>query len=169
MDRYTAQDIREAADNFWVGGVICEVKDESGRVVRQIKSEEVIAMLRQAADEQKRLDSILDAIEKEFKKQSTCRSCEWRGKSIRSEPACPCDNDENFSVYEIDIIDRLRQAADGTEQEEKREKKYEYAAMYEDGEVSGLHYVDIEPLKHGLHSNHRMVRREVGEWEEVDR
>ena len=47
---YTPQEMREAADNFWVGGVICEVKDEQGRVVKQIKDDAVIAMLRQAAD-----------------------------------------------------------------------------------------------------------------------
>lgn len=48
--KYTAQEMREAADNFWVGGVICEVKDKDGRVVKHIKHDAVIAMLRQAAD-----------------------------------------------------------------------------------------------------------------------
>ena len=48
--KYTAEEIREAADNFGVGGVICEVKDEDGRVVKHIKHDAVIAMLRQAAE-----------------------------------------------------------------------------------------------------------------------
>lgn len=48
--KYTSQEMREAADNFWVGGVICEVRDGQGRVVKQIKDDVVIAMLRQAAD-----------------------------------------------------------------------------------------------------------------------
>ena len=47
---YTAKEMREAADTFWVGGVICEVKDEDGRVVKHIKHDAIIAMLRQAAD-----------------------------------------------------------------------------------------------------------------------
>lgn len=48
--KFTAQEMREAADNFWVGGVICEVRDGQGRVVKQIKDDAVISMLRQAAD-----------------------------------------------------------------------------------------------------------------------
>lgn len=47
---YTAQELREAADNFWVGGIICKVKDENGRVVKHIKHDAIIAMLRQSAD-----------------------------------------------------------------------------------------------------------------------
>lgn len=59
MARYTAKDMREAADNFWVNGVICEVKDKDGHVVKHIKHDAVIAMLRQAAD----------AMEKEGKRE----------------------------------------------------------------------------------------------------
>lgn len=47
---YTSAEMREAADTFWVGGVICEVKDAEGRVVRHIKDDVIKAMLRQAAD-----------------------------------------------------------------------------------------------------------------------
>lgn len=48
--RYTSKELREAADTFWVGGVICEVKDAEGCVVRYIKDDVIKAMLRQAAD-----------------------------------------------------------------------------------------------------------------------
>lgn len=59
--KYTAQEMREAADNFWVGGVICEVKDKDGRVVKHIKHDAVIAMLRQAADTIDRLPSVIES------------------------------------------------------------------------------------------------------------
>ena len=56
---YTAKELREAADNFWVGGVICEVKGEDGRVVKHINHDAIIAMLRQAAD----------AMDREYKRE----------------------------------------------------------------------------------------------------
>lgn len=57
----------------------------------------------------------------------------------------------------------LRQAADMME----RDKKYEYAGKYSNGTVSLLHYECIDPLKSFVDEHHRIVRREVGEWEEV--
>lgn len=104
---YTAQEMREAADNFWVSGVISEVKDEDGRVVKQIKNDAIIAM--------------------------------------------------------------LRQAADALEREERREKKYEYAAKYGNGFVSELHSTTVGGTEYAKENKGfvGVVRRQVGEWEEV--
>lgn len=55
---YTSAEMREAADTFWVGGVICEVKDAEGRVVRHIKDDVIKAMLRQAANSNEELTNL---------------------------------------------------------------------------------------------------------------
>ena len=60
----------------------------------------------------------------------------------------------------------LRQAADVMEREEKRERKYEFAEKFKEGMVSYLH-ID-RPIDHGeICQGSIVVRREVGEWEEV--
>lgn len=107
---FTAQEMREAADNFWVGGVISEVKDEAGRVVKHIKHDAVIAM--------------------------------------------------------------LHQAADMMEQEERREKRYEYALysrplVSSSGDPVGEIFSSKEPVRRIMFPGDSIVRREVGEWEEV--
>lgn len=70
--RYTAKEMREASDTFWVGGVICEVKNNEGRVVRQIKDDVIIAMLRQAAaseEYRQYLDIEVTRLEDELRKR----------------------------------------------------------------------------------------------------
>lgn len=169
--RYTAHEMREIAErmsDYESGRFGLELYDLRTNCIESKATDDVASMLRQAADEKIRLDSILDAIEKEFKKQSTCRSCEWRGKSIRSEPACPCDKDENCSVYEIDVIDRLRQAADIME----HEKKYEFSVY--PPEVNGVFQyragaeLKAFMLKHAGIGEGTIIRRNVGEWEKVE-
>lgn len=103
---YTAAELREAADNFWVGVVICEVKDEDGRVVKHIKHDEVIAM--------------------------------------------------------------LRQAAEMMEREEKREKKYEYSFKMASGRLTNGSFSDEETARRFALYGDTVVRREVGEWMEVN-
>ena len=78
-------------------------------------------------------------------------------------------NDYNGATYEFTskfdecvIEEMLRQAADMMEREEKREKKYEYSSVLPDGSVSCVH---DDVMEAGYHA----FRREVGEWEEVDR
>ena len=65
--------------------------------------------------------------------------------------------------------ERLKAAlkhADMMEHEKKREKKYEYAQRYDDGLVSSWH--DSEMIDRTLIlDDSDVVRREVGEWEEV--
>lgn len=63
----------------------------------------------------------------------------------------------------------LRQAADLMEREEKREKKYEYATMTDDGWVGRSHFNLIELIDDTLDEGDKLVRREVGEWEEVNK
>ena len=55
----------------------------------------------------------------------------------------------------------LRQAADMIEREARREKKYEYAIKFDDGDIGCIH------SEYPMHSCYKLVRREVGEWEEV--
>lgn len=74
-------------------------------------------------------------------------------------------NDAAFGAL-LDEYTKLR-AAEMMEREEKREKKYEYAGKYSNGKVSLLHYEFIDPLKSFVDEHHRIVRRAVGEWEEV--
>ena len=55
----------------------------------------------------------------------------------------------------------LRQAADMIEREARREKKYEYAIKFDDGDIDCVH------SEYPMHSCYKLVRREVGEWKEV--
>ena len=69
-----------------------------------------------------------------------------------------------FDEYVIEEM--LRQAAEDMEREEKREKRYEYAERYDDGVVSSSH--NSEMIDRTLiFDDSDVVRREVGEWEEV--
>lgn len=86
------------------------------------------------------------------------------------------DNDHGGVEYFYDdlipVIESLRQAADAME----REKKYEYKVLYcmHDGRVSDsiTHTEDIQTAMDSLkvysgHDDAHIVRRSVGEWEEV--
>ena len=55
----------------------------------------------------------------------------------------------------------LRQAADMIECEARRDKKYEYAIKFDDGDFDCVH------SEYPMHSCYKLVRREVGEWKEV--
>ena len=55
----------------------------------------------------------------------------------------------------------LRQAADMIEREARREKKYEYAIKFDDGDIDCVH------SEYPMNSCYKLVRREVGEWKEV--
>lgn len=67
------------------------------------------------------------------------------------------------------IAAMLHQAADEIEREERREKKYEYAVKWNDGLITQIS--QTFPCKGELDAirkyNLTVVRREVGEWEEV--
>ncbi len=76
---YTSAEMREAADTFWVGGVICEVKNAEGRVLRHIKSDEIIAMLRQAADDKAELSNL----KRNGKCDLNCPACSVTDECIR--------------------------------------------------------------------------------------
>lgn len=88
------------------------------------------------------------------------------------------DNPNHFAVKEFDdesrvLMEMLRQAAVLQEREEMRERKYEYAILwdYDDSlfEASIFH----EYIKRRMDEMNadgpvcHLVRREVGEWEEV--
>ena len=74
---------------------------------------------------------------------------------------------DQFYGQEMDkIAAMLRQAADDLEREEKREKKYEYAERCPDGFVPPLH-TDKGVVNKYIADGCVLVRREVGEWEEV--
>ena len=73
-----------------------------------------------AAEMRERLDAVNKVVDDELKKQAHCRSCEWRGKSIRSEPACPCDEDVHGVVFDIDVTDRIVKALRGNKGEEQK-------------------------------------------------
>lgn len=60
----------------------------------------------------------------------------------------------------------LRQAADLMEREEMREKKYEYGEKYYSGIISPWHEEEQIPVESVLKGS-VVVRRPVGEWEEV--
>ena len=66
----------------------------------------------------------------------------------------------------VEAAAMLRQSADAMDREEKCEKKYEYALELLDGSVLHLHYNDKSAIKI-IMSCETIVRREVGEWEEV--
>ena len=156
--RYTAQEMRDMAENI--------IMSEDDWI------EDAAHMLRQAADEMERIDEVNKAIGDELKKQEHCRKCEWRGKSVRSEPACPCDEDVHGVVFDIGVTDRIVKALRGDLEREEREKKYEYAARSNyDGFIDPEHCEESE-LEHTFScmkcDEYTVVRREVGEWEEVE-
>lgn len=76
-----------------------------------------------------------------------------------------------FDSTLIRAMNMLRQAADLMEREEKREKKYEYGVMSnsrcEGVYDSHLHARLKMDLLHICKKECDLVRREVGEWEEV--
>lgn len=167
MTRYTAQDMREMAD------FICGFTTNSNRGYFYIPCglvfnvDDATSMLRQAADMRERLDEVSKVIGDELKKQKHCRECEWRRKSIRSEPTCPCDEDVHGVVFDIGVTDRIVKALRGDIEREEREKMYEYSVRYKNGELSCLR--DTKPFKDEdvAAADCICVRREVGEWEEV--
>lgn len=65
------------------------------------------------------------------------------------------------------IAAMLRQAADDME----RERRYEYAARYSDGHIPAFHYRSMDDVLDGegpfADEEFVVVRRQVGEWEEV--
>lgn len=80
------------------------------------------------------------------------------------------------AFLDIPTAEMLSQAADTLEREEKSQKKYEYAAKYlsvddETDVISKTHYESAEQATvtavkvHGI--GHVVIRRSVGEWEEV--
>lgn len=89
-------------------------------------------------------------------------------------------NDLLYSTRDIGLaideaLNMLRQAADMMEQEEKRERKFEYSQRRHD-EKLGIDLVDMLHCStlegaidlHGrFNKNGTIVRRAVGEWEEV--
>lgn len=85
--------------------------------------------------------------------------CTWK-------PLCKSDACEIATIANM-----LRQAADLMEREEKREKKYEYGVMSnsrcEGVYDSHLHARLKMDLLHICKKECDLVRREVGEWEEV--
>lgn len=89
-------------------------------------------------------------------------------------------NYEEYANMNMKTARMLRQAADDLEREEQRAKGYEYAVEYirkRTGKCVGKsasHFARIEDAKraHTFSTSGevlRFVRREVGEWEEVDR
>lgn len=68
----------------------------------------------------------------------------------------------------IEAAAMLRQAADAMEREE-RERKYEYAVRNLDGVVIDIHKdTKIRAIDCKIEKKETVVRREVGEWEEVN-
>lgn len=67
------------------------------------------------------------------------------------------------------VAEMLRQAADALEREGEREKMYEYAAKYKCGFVSGAHFNTANRTAYARSREDFdcVVRRPVGEWEEV--
>lgn len=65
-----------------------------------------------------------------------------------------------------DLADRI-EAADATEREERREKKYEYSYRFLDGTVAAGHRENPRMVFGDPVHGRVLVRREVGEWEEV--
>lgn len=86
-----------------------------------------------------------------------------------------CENHFVQHFRSSDISAMLRQAAEMMEREE-REKKYEYKVLYRHNGYlydSIRHYQNIQSAQKtlGLYSGHEdahIVRRSVGEWEEVE-
>lgn len=66
----------------------------------------------------------------------------------------------------LTIAEMLRQAADALERDEKREVKYEYAES-KNGIITNHHSDDIENYVMYCDGS-TLVRRPVGEWEEVN-
>lgn len=73
-----------------------------------------------------------------------------------------------FMGFDPDIISSmLRQAAEDLEREEKLERKYEYA-LVANGVTYNNHYCDFRSATLIRGFGEKVVRREVGEWEEFD-
>lgn len=88
--------------------------------------------------------------------------------SVYVAPECE-DKKKQYGYLSISGM-MLRQAADAMEREEKREKrekKYEFATMTNDGWVGRLHFDIVELIDDTLSDGDKIVRREIGEWEEM--
>lgn len=86
------------------------------------------------------------------------------------EMRCAADfvehRDTGAIVTNCVIADMLRQAADAMEREEKREKNYEYAKKFANGEIFAIHLSNPIDTK-SISPSTKVVSRPVGEWEEV--
>ena len=137
---YTAQELRQRAD-----------EEE-----RHWHDHLTAAMLRQAAD----LTEREERIRSEIKKIDTMAVAPLDGHPMHQHT-----NTEKVATV-LEFFPKVKEILGGAKSLE-REKKYEYTVKYEDGAISHLHYDCVKPLKHGRCENHRLVRREVGEWEDV--
>ena len=67
-----------------------------------------------------------------------------------------------------ETISMLRQAADAMEREEKRERKYQYGVVFGGDGIDRDYIFDSEECARTVAGDSlQVVRREVGEWEEV--
>lgn len=70
-------------------------------------------------------------------------------------------------LHDVVVVDILRDYV-RLRKLEKRKKKYEYARKYLDGDVSSKHYESPKTIFGDSVQGRMIVRREVGEWEEVN-
>lgn len=76
---------------------------------------------------------------------------------------------ERVVIASSELIEMLRQAAEFMEREEKRKEKYEYAVKYIGGYISDrARFETLDDAKMCRNNlAYDIVRRPVGEWEEV--
>lgn len=152
MATYTAKEMRTVADHMCSDFTFARIPSRDGMLHRDVGAWEVAEMLRQAADALER-DEESDVVR--------CRKCqtERTGEGYGDVPPHVGEDD---ICDRCEIAEQLRRGKDADERE--REKRYEYG-------VSASYGVDVygslELVRRVARGNARVVRREVGEWEEL--
>ena len=90
----------------------------------------------------------------------------YTAKDMRAAAKSFACSEVSLTYDKRDIANMFRQAADDMEREE-RERKYEYA-LVKNGVMYNNHYCDFRSATLTRGFGEKVVRREVGEWEEVE-
>lgn len=152
---YTAQEMRELADKIWDYKTMSKGLELCDNELEQVDCEathDLIYMLRQAADT---LEREVAELRERLRVSSNAMEIvvQWLGKYPK------------WQELLRDCVAENRKAAGEAADALDREKKYEYTHKYGDDVIDGNHTDDVRRCFVPMGAV--MVRRSVGEWEEV--
>lgn len=90
----------------------------------------------------------------------------YTAQEMRDEEILKLADKFDGFLHDVVVVDILRDYV-RLRKLEKREKKYEYARKYLDGDISSVHRESPKTIFGDSVQGRMIVRREVGEWEEV--